>query len=204
MKAETIQSAKEMLHLLRDLVSDSEEVYNGIVWQLVCCPFTPFLALFGEILANKGAKQEADWQALAAMKELPAFLKKMGVRNSLAAKLEHIAVVIVRHAESVVDSPQCTCERPLLCPREKDQTNNKAVAAALNVAAPSSHEINDFDLESFLNHTTTSALPDQAQWQGYGSEPTPFGDVGDATLWTDMFLGDTNIDWIGLGDSLFA
>ena len=72
------------------------------------------------------------------------------------------------------------------------------------MAAPSSHEINDFDLESFLNHTTTSALPDQAQWQGYGSEPTPLGDVGDATLWTDMFTGDTNIDWIGLGDSLFA
>ena len=110
MKAETIQSAKEMLYLLRDLVSDSEEVYNGIVWQLVCCPFTPFLALFGEILANKGPKLEADWQALAAMQELPAFLKKMGVRNSLAAKLEHIAVVIVRHAESVVHAPQCTCE----------------------------------------------------------------------------------------------
>jgi hypothetical protein len=99
-----------MLHLLPDLVSDSEEVYNGIVWQLVCCPFTPFLALFGEILANKGPKLEADWQALAAMQELPTFLKKMGVRNSLAAKLEHIAVVIVRHAESAVHTPQCTCE----------------------------------------------------------------------------------------------
>ena len=72
------------------------------------------------------------------------------------------------------------------------------------MAAPSSHEINDFDLESFLNHTTTAALPDQAQWQGYGSEPAPLGDIGDATLWTDMFTGDTNIDWIGLGDSLFA
>lgn len=109
MKAETIQSAKEMLRLLKDLVSDSEEVYNGIVWQLVCCPFTPFLALFGEILATKGPKQEADWQALAAMQELPAFLKKMGVRNSLAAKLEHVAVVILRHAESVVHGPQFEC-----------------------------------------------------------------------------------------------
>jgi hypothetical protein len=79
------------------------------VWQLVCCPFTPFLVLFGEILANKGPKQEADWQALAAMQELPAFLRKMGVRNTLAAKLERIAVVIVRHAESVVYTPQRTC-----------------------------------------------------------------------------------------------
>lgn len=110
MKAETTQSSKEMLYLLRDLVSDSEEVYNGIVWQLVCCPFTPFLALFGDILANKGTKQEADRQALAAMEELPVFLKKMGLRNTLAAKLERIAVVIAQHAQSIVHAPQCTYE----------------------------------------------------------------------------------------------
>ena len=114
MKAETTQSSKEMLHLLRDLVSDSEEVYNGIVWQLVCCPFIPFLSLFGDILANTGPNQDADWQALAAMQELPIFLNKMGVRNTLASKLERIAVVIVRHAESVVHSPQC--EFALLLP----------------------------------------------------------------------------------------
>ena len=76
--------------------------------------------------------------------------------------------------------------------------------ATSNVAAPYSHEINDFDLESFLNHTTTSMLPNQAQGQDYGSEPAPFGDFGDTTLWTDMFLSDINIDWIGLGNSLFV
>lgn len=108
MKVETTQSAHEMLHLLKDLVSDSEEVFNGIVWQLVCCPFTPFLFLFGEILANKESNEESDANALAAMKELPDFLKKMGVRNTLAAKLERIAVVIVQHAEMVVQSRHCT------------------------------------------------------------------------------------------------
>lgn len=76
--------------------------------------------------------------------------------------------------------------------------------ATSNVAASYSHKSNEFDLESFLNYTTTSALPSQAQEQSYGSEQTPFGDVGDTTLWTDMFLGDTNIDWIGLGDTLFV
>lgn len=202
MKSETIQSAKEMLYQLRDLVSDSEEVYNGIVWQLVCCPFTPFLALFGEILANKGPKQQADWEALAAMQELPAFLKKMGVRNSLAAKLEHIAVAIVRHAESVVLTPQCTCEllsSPTLC----NKTDNEA-AADSNVVTTSSHEINEIDWESFLNHTMASSLPQQAEGQGSGCEPTAFGIVGDTSQWTDMFLGDPNIDWIGLGDTLFV
>lgn len=105
MKAETIQSSKEMLHLLRHLVSDSEEVFNGIVWQLVCCPFTPFLTLFGEILARKSTQTE-DEEALAAMKELPWFLEKMGLRNSLAARLQGIASVFVQHAESVVQESQ--------------------------------------------------------------------------------------------------
>jgi hypothetical protein len=113
MKAETTQSSKKMLHLLKDLVSDSEEVYNGIVWQLVCCPFTPFLTLFGEILANKGPKHDADMQALAAMQELPLFLKSMGLRNTLAAKLERIAVLIVQHAESVVNAPGCEYKNAL-------------------------------------------------------------------------------------------
>lgn len=104
MKSETISSSKRMLYLLQHLVSDSEEVYNGIVWQLVCCPFTPFLALFGELLASTGATTEEDEEALSAMKELPLFLKKMSLRNSLAARLQGIAVVFVQHAESVVRS----------------------------------------------------------------------------------------------------
>ena len=102
---ETISHAKEMLYLLKYLVSDSEEVYNGIVWQLVCCPFTPFLALFGQILDNKGAVRRDNVEALAAMKELPVFLEAMGRRNTLASKLHMIADVFVEHAESVVNPP---------------------------------------------------------------------------------------------------
>ena len=79
-------------------------------------------------------------------------------------------------------------------------TNNEAVAAS-SMAAPYSREINEFDWDSFLNHTA----PYQAEQQhGLGSEPNSSGVVGDTTLWTDMFLGDTNIDWIGLSDTLFA
>lgn len=122
MKVETMQSSVEMLFLLKDLVSDSEEVYNGIVWQLVCCPFTPFLYLFGEVLADKERNYENDMNALKAMKELPDFLKKMGVRNSLAAKLERVAILIVRHGESIVHERYCTYTLHLL---EEHQTDDK-------------------------------------------------------------------------------
>lgn len=77
------------------------------------------------------------------------------------------------------------------------------------MVAPYSHELqhtsaNDFDWDSFLNHTMTSSLPHQAEGQGPGYEPTASSIVGDTTQWTDMFLGDPSIDWIGLGDTLFV
>ena len=90
------------------MVSDSEEPYNGIVWQLLCCPFTPFLALFGEILSSGKGESEENEDALAAMEQLPLYLGMMSSRNSLAAKLERIAAVFVQHARSVVH-PQGMC-----------------------------------------------------------------------------------------------
>jgi hypothetical protein len=106
LEPETITHAKEMLYLLKYLVSDSEEVYNGIVWQLVCCPFTPFLALFGQILDNKGDMRRDNVEALTAMKELPVFLEAMGRRNTLAAKLTDVARIFVKHAEASVHPSQ--------------------------------------------------------------------------------------------------
>lgn len=91
-----------MLHLLESMVSDSEEPYNGVVWQLLCGPFTPFLTLFGEILSNGQRASEGNKEALTAMEQLPTFLNKMSVRNSLAGKLERTAVVLVEHARSVI------------------------------------------------------------------------------------------------------
>ena len=95
-----IDSSKRMLRLLEYMVSDFEEMYTGIAWQLLCNTFTPFLELFGEIVSN--GKSEESQDALAAMEQLPVYLRKMSQRNSLAAKLERIAVVFVQHAKSVM------------------------------------------------------------------------------------------------------
>ena len=86
------------------MVSDSEEPYNGIIWMLVCCPFTPLLVLFGEILSNGQGASEANLQSLDAMEKMPAYLQAMGFRNTLAKKLVHIAESLVAHANAVVAS----------------------------------------------------------------------------------------------------
>lgn len=108
MRARRIESSKRMLHLLGSMASDSEEPYNGMVWHLLCGPFTPFLDLFGELLSNGKGDIEENKEALAAMEQLPVFLDKMSSRNSLAAKLERIAMVLVQHARSVIH-PQGMC-----------------------------------------------------------------------------------------------
>lgn len=95
-----------MLETLAGVVSDSQEIFNGIVWQLVCCPFTAFLVLFGEIISTLSdpSRHTHNQELLASMELLPSFLQKMAVRNSLAGKLEKIAVVFVQHASSVLAS----------------------------------------------------------------------------------------------------
>jgi len=105
-KARSLEASRRMLCLLDDLVSDSEEVFNGIIWHLVCCPFTPFLHLFQEILSTGRTALRANKQALEAMRHLPRFLGKMAVRNRLAKKLEVVAAAIVQHAESVLHRPE--------------------------------------------------------------------------------------------------
>lgn len=199
MKTETIRSAKEMLHLLTHLVSDSEEVYNGIVWQLVCCPFTPFLTLFGELLSNRGALHADREDALAAMRELPAFLSKMGLRNSLAKKLAGISSIILQHAESVVQAAAGTFTSFVFNFSAKlanyelnlDRTETSTNATLAPAADGSSHDvlasIDDFDWDSFLHHVEGQASNDDQ-----------------AAPWTNIFLAETNIDWIGLGDTLLV
>jgi len=104
-RAQSLAASRRMLCLLDDLVSDSEEVFNGIIWHLVCCPFTPFLHLFQAILSTGRTALGANEQALEAMRHLPRFLGKMGVRNRLAKKLEGVATAIVQHAESILHRP---------------------------------------------------------------------------------------------------
>jgi hypothetical protein len=98
MKAQCIDYSKTLLYLLGDMVSDSQEPFNGIIWHLICCPFTPFLILFSEILSGHSDNE----LLLDAVEQFPIFLGKMGLRNSLALKLERVATVLFKHAQSVI------------------------------------------------------------------------------------------------------
>lgn len=79
-----------------------------MIWQLVCCPFTPMLILFRSILSRQKRGSKGNWEALAAMEQLPNYLKEMGPRNSLASALKKIAKIFVQHARSIVHDSEST------------------------------------------------------------------------------------------------
>ena len=205
MKVQCIESSKRMLRLLENMVSNSEEPYNGIVWHLLCGPFTPFLYLFGELLSNGKGESEENKEALAAMEQLPVFLDKMSSRNSLAAKLERVAVVLVQHARSVIhpqgmygrrdsDLDQATDHHYRLVCRVGEETPGPTLKGALPDHWPSTANMLDWD--SFFNHAITAPTVGQPQVENYDAEPS------DLTTWTNDFFGNAFVDWVGWDDQV--
>ena len=201
MKTQCIDSSKRMLHLLEDMVSDSEEPYNGIVWQLLCGPFTPFLTLFGEILSNGKGESEENEESLAAMEQLPVFLGKMSLRNSLAAKLERVAVVLVQHARSAIH-PQGTCALECFELRSITADHQSSIGShaseklpdlsipigALSDPCPSNGNLLHWD--SFFDHAMTAPMVGQPQIGSHESQPSDLG------TWTNDFFGSAFNDWV--------
>lgn len=84
---------------------ESKGPYHPIIWQLICCLFTPLLITSCDILSSGKQNSERNKEALAAMEQLPGHLKDISLRDSFAASLEGIAKVFVQHARSVIDCP---------------------------------------------------------------------------------------------------
>jgi hypothetical protein len=87
------------------MAPETKQPYHPIIWQLICCPLTPFLILFCDILSTGKQNSERNKEALAAMEQLPGYLREISLRSSFAAGLESITNTFVQHAKSVVGCP---------------------------------------------------------------------------------------------------
>ncbi|KAJ5895440.1 fungal specific transcription factor domain-containing protein [Penicillium taxi] len=86
-----LQSAREAILTLDNLVSSSSRVYNGIIWQLLYFPFTPFFAIFRHIIrAPMAATAASDLQLLQST---VSYYSRMTSQGIMASKLEKIAHV---------------------------------------------------------------------------------------------------------------
>lgn len=95
-----LNAARNAIDSLKRLVSTSSQVYNGIVWELLYYPFTPFFVLFSNIIrAPSAASTTGDIKLLYATQ---SYLSEMNSRGMIAAKLEEISRILATLAEMYV------------------------------------------------------------------------------------------------------
>ncbi|KAM3581905.1 hypothetical protein VKS41_006060 [Umbelopsis sp. WA50703] len=183
MHEQCLDASKRMLHLLQDMVPESKEPYHPIIWQLVCCPFTPLLILFCDILSNGERNLEESWEALAAMERLPSYLKDLSSRNSLAASLEEIAKVFVHHARSMI------CRADSAQPATSDLASQNSTFSPENLLYGKASNVHLFHPNSFYSNAT-SIMPTTIQLE--------IGDdvEQDLAMFTKSFNGDGMFDWL--------
>lgn len=194
-RLDCLHSAQEALSLLKNLVSDSEEVYNGVVWQLLYCPFTPFFVLFGEILSNQTSAEVPKY--LEAMNQLSRFLDQMKPRHQAAAKLHQVALAFVQQARSIVSKEPRTDEDPKAESRrlEVQKSNNNGSSTHQHLAdvepRPISSEMTE--LEGFDPDLILGFLTDLPE--------LPHAPKEDIAM-PPLHLNDPSFDWFAW-DSYF-
>ncbi|KAL7812758.1 hypothetical protein V8C26DRAFT_436739 [Trichoderma gracile] len=101
-KTRRVQAARDAIMLLPDLVSNSNHVYNGLVWQLLYYPFTPFFTLFGHIMDHPSAPTtQQDLHLLTTTATYFNSMKEFGSQPAVSSKLEKTALVFCNLASFV-------------------------------------------------------------------------------------------------------
>ncbi|KAL6855638.1 fungal-specific transcription factor domain-containing protein [Trichoderma novae-zelandiae] len=101
-KDRRVQAARDAIILLPDLVSNSSHVYNGLVWQLLYYPFTPFFTLFGHIMDHPSAPStQQDLDLLTTTATYFNSMKQFGSLPVVSSKLEKTARVFCNLASFV-------------------------------------------------------------------------------------------------------
>ena len=177
-RPDCLKSSREALSLLGGLVSDSNEVYNGVVWALLYCPFTPFFVLFGDVLSKGDAA--AKKHSLDAMERFPEFLRQMSPRHPQAVRLHKIAVSLLETARSTLVDKLGNEQIPM---------NEDTVAAAPQPRPQDS---------SILTVTDTSQEPliseafDSSSFLNFFNEPPMDLDTGSSNFWTPNSMPSEN------------
>ncbi|ESZ91147.1 hypothetical protein SBOR_8481 [Sclerotinia borealis F-4128] len=93
-------SARVAIKMLEKLVQNSNEVFNGILWQLLYYPFMPYFVLFCNIIADPHSPK--CFEDLQLLRKVVYFFLRMHTQHRSARKLEQIAETFTRLAESFV------------------------------------------------------------------------------------------------------
>lgn len=155
-----------MLHLLQYMAPESREPYHPIIWQLVCCPFTPMLLLFRSILSSPKGDSRRNVEAVTAMEQLPSYLHDIGPRNSLARTLEGIAQIFVQHARVIVHH-----SRPAQHDAHASSARSRTSSLKESPGNPGFSNTDIYHLNSLFNNESAALLSEERpETVGFGAE----------------------------------
>ncbi|KAK5995689.1 putative transcriptional regulatory C11D3.07c-like protein [Cladobotryum mycophilum] len=99
-KVRTI-SAREAISILPQMVSNWSQVYNGIIWQSLYYPFTPFFVLFQRIIQDPMAGETKEDLGLLAstVAYFTSMASQVSALGPLVRKLEQTAEVLLKLAQ---------------------------------------------------------------------------------------------------------
>ncbi|KAK1243348.1 hypothetical protein MKX07_003976 [Trichoderma sp. CBMAI-0711] len=93
-KDRRVQAARDAIMLLPGLISNYNHVYNGLVWQLLYYPFTPFFTLFCHMIDHPFAPTtQQDLNLLTTTAKYFNSMKQFGSLPAVSYKLEKTALV---------------------------------------------------------------------------------------------------------------
>ncbi|KAH8124604.1 fungal-specific transcription factor domain-containing protein [Trichoderma asperelloides] len=106
-----IQAAQDAITLLPGLVSNSTHVYNGLVWQLLYYPFTPFFTIFGHIITHPSSPTaNQDIELLNQTATYFNSMKQLGSLSDVSSKLERTALVFYNLARFITSKEHADSE----------------------------------------------------------------------------------------------
>ncbi|KAJ5185839.1 Transcription factor [Penicillium cf. griseofulvum] len=112
--------SREAISTLSSMVSNWASVYNGVVWQLLYCPFTPFFVIFGNIVHDNSAHAstiEQDLNLLSATVDYFAAMRsQMRLLSTVCSRLQHTASVFLQLAQ--VHVSRCASTQTIEKPTE--------------------------------------------------------------------------------------
>ncbi|KAF7185408.1 putative transcriptional regulatory protein C11D3.07c [Pseudocercospora fuligena] len=174
LRGQCTEVSQDMLRSLENLMSNTNEQYGALIWQLLHYPFFVFMALFGEILVTGKTQLQTNQKSLECMEHLPAFLNQLRRRTPLAYKMESVATRVIEQARLWLDG-QGDAAQP-----SGDQARSSTSTAPVEMTSP---------LKALL---TPAATTDASSAYDLGSFDI---DTDGLYSWDDDFLFNGAADW---------
>ncbi|PWY88274.1 hypothetical protein BO70DRAFT_419955 [Aspergillus heteromorphus CBS 117.55] len=194
-----LEFAREAIGILPSMVSNWSSVYNGVMWQLLYFPFTPFFVIFEHIIHHRGPLPalQRDLGLLAiTMNYFADMQSQVCLLATVCSRLQHAAAAFLRlarvHVFQAETSNVANPSRLSITPQIDSETTDAAHCCTQTDNSPDPVNIGELDLATYLEWLPSDINMDST-WSLLGTEgqnPTTRPSAGGGRR-----AFDTTFDW---------